>query len=506
MEQNPSVSRQPTAVLVAFYNIKALGVRYLETALTQAGYRVVTVFFKQFNSVCPAKATQQELDLLCDKIQEEGPVFVGLSVMSSMYLETIHAVIEALQKRGLGPIACGGAYASMFPEHFLDRGVPFVVRVDGESPVVKLAEALRLGEDWHGIPSLCYTENGQAVINPIGDMLSDIDGYGLPTVCCPNGCLIDKDVLTPGDPQRSVLSYEVIASRGCPFTCSYCCCINLRRLHPQGIKPVRTRSVQSVIAELIEAKKTCKSIAFVHFYDEIFPNLPGWVDEFVVEYKKHIHLPFTIWSHPKMVDPEVLHKLKKVGLMEVIMGIQSGSPHIRKDVFHRYESNEDIVEATRTIRGAGVFWATYDFMLQHPFESVDDLRQSYDLVKKMQGPFELQLHGLNFLPGTDIIPMAIEAGYFTEEEMDAVMHAPMADQFQVFWKQNNSKESQLWYDLIYLWQFRCFQRRCLRYEQDLLKWEPKILRDYAKAQKLHRLRYYYKKSVVVLKSLLYRLK
>ena len=38
------------------------------------------------------------------------------------------------------------------------------------------------------------------------------------------------------------------------------------------------------------------------------------IPDFVIEYKKHIHLPFTIWSHPKMVDPEILQKLKKIVL------------------------------------------------------------------------------------------------------------------------------------------------------------------------------------------------
>ena len=40
-----------TIVLVGFYNIKALGVRYLESALKKNGWRVVTVFYKNFNSV-----------------------------------------------------------------------------------------------------------------------------------------------------------------------------------------------------------------------------------------------------------------------------------------------------------------------------------------------------------------------------------------------------------------------------------------------------------------------
>ncbi len=494
-----------TVVLVAFYNVKALGVRYLETALRKAGYRVVTIFFKNFNSANPELASKTELKLLCDKIREYSPVLVGLSVMSSMYLEVIDQVVDALQKENIGPISCGGAFVSMFPEYFLDKGVPFVTRLDGEIPLTALADALRTGADWHSIPSLGYREDGKNVLNPIGGMLADVDGYGIPTVSCPDGWFIDKNTITPGDPQRNTLSYEVIASRGCPFTCSYCCCVNLHRLYPKGINGVRTRSVQSVIAELKEAIKACKSIVFIHFYDEIFPNLPGWVDEFVVEYKKHINLPFSIWTHPKMVDLDVMKKLVKVGLVEVIMGIQTGSEHIRRDVFHRYETNEDVLRAVRLIHESGVFWATFDFMLQHPFEEIEDIKASYELAKGMSGKYELQLHGLNFLPGTDIVPMAIEAGYYTEEEMQKIMFAPMSEQFSVFWKQRNSRESQMWYDLIYIWQFPFYRKRCLKYEKDPMAYQKEIERDYAAAQKLTKLRYLYKKSMVVFKRIRQRM-
>ena len=234
-----------------------------------------------------------------------------------------------------------------------------------------------------------------------------MDGYGIPVVNSAGACFIDHDAIVWGDPQRSTRSYEVIASRGCPFTCSYCCCVNLRRRLPRGIPGVRTRSVNSVIDELREARRHCKKIVFVHFYDEIFPNLPGWVDEFAEKYEKYIHLPFTIWSHPKMVELEMLKKLKQVGLTEVIMGIQSGSERVRREVFHRYETQEDILRAISAIQEAGVFWGSFDLMLQHPFETIEDLKESYRLVQKFPGRYELQLHGLNFLPGTDIVDMAI---------------------------------------------------------------------------------------------------
>ncbi len=488
-------------LLVAFYNKKALGVRYLEGALLRAGHEVRVVYYKDFNSLHPSRTTQKELDLLRGEVDTFRPHLVGLSVMSSMYLDTVNAVLDMLRQDAAAPVACGGAFATMFPDYFLDRGAQFVIRSDGEFSMCALAEALAGGTAWEGIPSLCWRRGGETVMNDIGGLLNDIDGYGIPVVNSTNACFIENGTMTEGDPQRDTLSYEVIASRGCPFTCSYCCCCNLRKLLPPGIHGVRTRSVQSVIDELIEAKKQCRRIAFIHFYDEIFPNLPGWVDQFVVEYKKHIGLPFTIWTHPKMVDEEMLKKLVSVGLTEVIMGIQSGSEHIRRDVFHRYETQEDILRATRIIRRSGVFWCSYDFMLQHPFETIDDLKESYWLAKKMTGPYELQLHGLNFLPGTDIVPMAIEAGYFTREEMDAVMYGPMEEQYGAYWRRETSRESELWYRMLYCLQFKSLRRKIERFEQDPAAHGGEIDRLYIRGQKLQRMRYLYKKSRVVLKRM-----
>lgn len=475
---------QNTVVLIAFYNRKALGVRYLETALRNGGYRVKTVFYKDFNSIHPSPTTEKELALLREELRSCQPLLVGLSVMSSMYLDTVYAVMGAVRGAVRAPMVCGGAFATMFPERLLEHGASFVIRSDGERAVCRLADALRGAGPWRDIPSLCYRDGETVVCNEIGDISEDLDEYGLPTVCSPEACFIEHDGLIRGDPQKNTKSYEVIASRGCPFTCSYCCCVNLRRLLPRGVKAVRTRSVRSVIEELKLAKQACRHLAFIHFYDEIFPNQPGWVDEFTAQYRTHIHMPFTIWSHPKMVDPDMLRKLKSVGLVEVIMGIQSGSPHIRKEVFHRYETQEDILKAVQAIRDAGIFWSSFDFMLQHPFETLEDLQATYQLVRQFPSPYELQLHGLNFLPGTDIVPMAVEQGYFTEEEMDGILYAPMEAQFDTYWRRETSRESQLWYQMIYCWQFPSLRAGLTAFEGDPLPHEAEIRRLYEKARRI----------------------
>lgn len=489
-----------TVVLVAFYNVKALGVRYLETALRQAGWNVAAVYFKRFNSRAPSPATAEELALLTELVAREKPVFVGLSVMSSMYLETVEQVIKTLKRAG-ETVVCGGAYASLEPKRLLTLGADYVLRLDGEKPIVALAETLRDGGDPRGLDSLCYLEGGGVKENPIAPLEEDLDVYGRPTVNSPNAWLIDQGRCEPGDPQLDTLGYEVIASRGCPFTCTYCACQNLRRLCPPGSKPIRFRSVDSVMAELEEAKRQCKRLVFVHFYDEIFPNTPGWVEEFAAAYKKRIGLPFSIWTHPKMVNEQMLKTLKDAGLVEVIMGIQSGSPHIRKDIFHRYETNGDVAQATRVIAGSGVFWASYDFMLLHPFETADTMRETYELVKGIPGRYELQMHGLNFLPCTDIVPMAVEGGYVSAEEMEATLYAPMAEQFSTYWHEQGDADSRRWYELTYLWQFPRLRRRCLEWEGAPGEHTGDIDALYEKAQRLEKRRYLRKKAGVVLRRL-----
>lgn len=492
--------KKKTVVLIAFYNVKALGVRYLDSYLKRHGYNVVTIFFKAFNSRGPTPATILELDLLVETIRASGAFIIGLSVMSSMYMDTVNAVLGSVKKCGL-PVVCGGAYATMFPQRMLDAGADFVLRSDGEIAMCALADALHCGRDFKNVPSLCYKKGGKPVFNSVDGVLNDIDGYGIPSVKCEHAYFIENNTVKPGDPQLFAMSYEVIASRGCPFTCSYCCCSNLGRLLPKGTKKVRTRSVQSVIDELLIAKRELKNLVFVHFYDEIFPNLPGWVDEFVSLYDRHIHLPFTIWSHPKMVDGDVLKKLVSVGLCEVICGVQSGSVHIRRDIFHRYETNGEILSSVKKIKRSGVFWASYDFMLNHPFESLDDLKQTFHLVRRFQPPFELQLHGLNFLPGTDIIPLAIENGVLTKEEMDKIVSAPMEEQFAAYWCGADNSEAQIWYRLIFLLQFSLLRKRAVRLSKNIQKNQYAIGKLYRFGMKLLKLRYVYKKARMVLKSL-----
>ena len=154
-------------LLLGFYNTKGLGVRYLERALERAGYQVQLIFYKEFNSRAPAPTTRKELDLLCREVLRKRPLFIGLSVMSSMYLETVDRVLGTLRARCAEiPVVCGGAFASLFPSYFLDKGAEYVVRGDGEIPLVRLADRLRAGEGGRTCPHCAAAGKGRTGVTP----------------------------------------------------------------------------------------------------------------------------------------------------------------------------------------------------------------------------------------------------------------------------------------------------------------------------------------------------
>ncbi|MCR4437142.1 MAG: radical SAM protein [Clostridiales bacterium] len=459
--------KEGAILLISVHNQKALGIRYLERALTKAGFEVSVIYFKGYNSIRPGRATFKELDILRGLIHAIRPRLIGISVMTSLYLETVLAVNRMVRENFSIPILWGGVYASLFPARCLEHA-DFVIRGEGEKAVVELADALYGNKCCHSIQNLAYKQGDAVIINDVRKPVEDLDSLGYPLIGGSNKYFIDNDSLFRGDPQLNSISYELTASRGCPFQCSYCCSPNLHRLYKGKGRYLRFRSVSSVMDELAQAKSTVKNLGFVRFWDEIFPDDETWVNEFSTRYKNEIGLPFEIWGHPLKIKRTVMTSLVKAGLNKVVVGIQSGSQRIRKEIFRRFESQEDILEASRVLSECRVPHVIYDFMLRHPFETPDDLRQTYHLCTRLVPPFRLQLHGLNFLPGSDIVDKAVHMNIMAPGELDRIIDSPAEKQYKMYWGPiNHNILSDFWYSLIYMTQFKAgraaaeyFSKRC----------------------------------------------
>lgn len=495
---------EKSVLLISFHNQKALGVRYLEKALSDADIPVNIVFFKGFNSKNPNGATIEELNILKQTIDKLNPSAIGLSVMTSLYLETVYAVNKLIRDNYDLPIMWGGVYASLFPEKCLQYA-DFVTRGEGEKTILELCDSIFNNKPFENIENLAFKKDDTVIINDVRPLCQDLDEFGYPPIGGDNKYFINNDALYVGDPQLNALSYELTASRGCPFVCSYCCSVNLHRLYKGKGTYVRFRSVNNVMDELNDAKKKIKKLKVIHFWDEIFSDDPRWIDEFIVRYKNEINLPFEIWGHPLKVNKELISKLVSVGLYKVVMGVQSGSPRVRKEIFHRVEKQEDIINASKILSDCKVPQVIYDFMLQHPFETEEDIKETYELCLNLKPPFELQLHGLNFLPGTDIVDMAIEQNILSKDELEKIMYSSMQEQYNYYWAyENRDSKSNFWYSLTFMTQFNFLKPLAKHYanHHNDEKFVKKAIKLRKNLKILTKLNYYQKKSGIVLRALL----
>lgn len=445
-------------VLIGLYNSKALGVRYLSAELKEKGYPVSIIFFKDFNSLNARSPSEQEYELLINKLKELSPDMIGLSVMSSLYLDAAKEMSQRMKAAfPQVPLLWGGVYATLFPKEGLEY-CDYLMRGECDEAIIDMVEALEAKRDPSNIPNLCYRKGDEIVINDLNPLRAGLDELPFPDMGGNDKFHISNDQMTCGDPQITSISYEMSASRGCPFVCSYCSSLNLKRLYKDKGPFVRLRSVTSTMEELKWAKAMMKNLRMVWFWDEIFADDEDWVKEFIVEYKREIGLPFNIWGHPLKVKKETMEMLVSAGLHQVVVGVQHGSPRIRKEIYFRPETDEDLIRMSRILSEAKVPEVIYDLILDSPFETVKDLEDTYHLCMKLHKPFHLQLHGLHFLPGTDIEQVAVNQGVLTWEDLKKMQSRSIEEQYRSFlwWTHTGSKEDReraYWKNMIHLTQF-----------------------------------------------------
>ncbi|MCL2527793.1 MAG: B12-binding domain-containing radical SAM protein [Defluviitaleaceae bacterium] len=467
-------------LFIGLYDTNLLGIRYLSSTLKSHGYTSNLIFLKTFNSYNVDEPTPTEYELLYKTIKELNPSYIGISIMCSFYLNVVQNLVDKIREITQVPILIGGAYATLFPEECL-KLADVVFRGESEETIVEFTDALHLGQQYSHIDGIATNTQSGPKLNPIRPLIQDLDRLPHPDFGGENMYYINNDKVLRGDPEASSHRYELTTSRGCPNRCSYCSNSSIRDLYAGKGPFIRQRSVEDVMTEIAAVKKRNSGLQLLRFWDEIFPWNKEWIAKFAEAYKSQIGLPFEIWGHPRLSANAGIKDLVRAGLSKIVIGVQSGCPKIRKEIYTRSEKQEEILNCSKILSEAKVPMVVYDFILGHPFETEEDLKETLALCRSLSKPFTLQLHGLSFLPGTPIEEIAVSKGVKTWEEIKEEQSRPLREQYHsmAWWRQGhgaNSNEKVYWYTLIYLTQFPRGEgiiRRALKNEK--LKENPRRL-------------------------------
>ncbi len=404
--------------LVCVHGTHWMASRYVHALVASAGYDTHTVFFREtFEQVMQARP--HEIRTAAQTLADLKPDVVGFNVTSMGYLECVKILAELRRLLPDVPVIWGGTHASLKYKQCLteNKDVDFLCRGEGDVAFIELLEGLRLGTPTDKISNIYVNQPEGYIENAPRPLVQDLDPLPQNDYTDHNKhYIIQNKVYHENNPiPFQQHTYYINTARGCPFRCTFCGNSALANKELGKGRYLRRRSVRSVIDEIKEAQARYPDLDFVYFWDDVFTAYPKWVLEFCDVYEREIGLPFFCYTHPEMITEKLMSAMVRAGLKKVTMGIESGSYRIRSQYMARFETDENIIKASKIQAGRGVD-LSYDFILS-AFETEEDKRKGLELCLQLEKNFKAQMHTMTYYPGYPITVKALQEGLIQEGDV-----------------------------------------------------------------------------------------
>lgn len=302
------------------------------------------------------------------------------------------------------PTICGGVHTSLYPEEIISfDGIDMVCRGEGEYPMLDLANDPGRTD----IKNTWVKKKGEIIRNPLRPLITSLDDLPYP----------DYDLF---DPQQILKDrngdFAILASRGCPFNCSYCCNHALQKVYEGKGKYLRMQSVDYILGNIasLTAQYPIKHLTFA---DDVFGLSREWALEFCEKYPEKFNLEFECNVRSDMVNDELLTNLKKAHCTKIDMGVEVGNEKLRTEILHRKMTNEQIINAFDSARKFGIKTLAYN-MIGLPYETPDMICETINLNKRL-APSQVAVFFFYPYPGTELYEVCKKEGFLSARHAES---------------------------------------------------------------------------------------
>jgi len=366
-----------------------LGLSVLAATLERGGHRAAIVDAR-FHDLDPGTACLQAL--------ADDPRVVGVSLISMEAVDWTRRFANALRAAGSTVhLVLGGYFPTLQPERALQL-VPqadSVVLGEGEVTLLELVRALEAGTDWRTLTGLALRSGGGVTRMPRRPLVTDLDALPWPRHDLVEGMDEGFEVLIEG-------------SRGCSAYCTFCAVGPF--MGPEGRRRWRARSPGSVVAEMAAIRARNPRLRRFRFVDPDFLGAPdgeerarelaAWIRE------KLPGLQISVECRATSIQNEALFRdLKEAGLIDVYVGVESGSQRIL-DLMNKRTTVAENLRAIALLQRMGIGY-TYGFMMFTPWTTEEDLRANVAFLRTIgRVQFDKLFHEMDLIPATPALGMA----------------------------------------------------------------------------------------------------
>lgn len=305
-----------------------LGILYLSAVLKQAGHEVDVI-----DLTGGGELPEIEADV------------VGISATTPQFPEAVKILSQIKEERRSQWVIAGGPHATVDPDSSLKAGFNQVVKGEGEQAIIEVAEG-----NTEKIIEMPPIDNLDIIPFPDRDSI-DLDSYHY---------YLDGARTT-----------SMMTSRGCSFNCAFCC-----KTWP---RQVRFRSKENVLAEA----RAIRDMGYdgVMMYDDelLFRKERDWGIFYGFE---RIGLLYRCFTRADLLDEESAQIMASTGCKEVLIGCESGSNKILKNI-HKGTTREQNIRAIHLLRKYSI-QAKAALIMGLPGESWDTIRETESFVEEAQ--------------------------------------------------------------------------------------------------------------------------
>lgn len=391
--------------------VPPLGLGYLSSSLRSAGFD---------NMIVDCLAKGYTFDDFAKIIRGELPDIVGFQVYSQD-VRAVNQSIDIAKKikpqiltivGGPHPSGVGKEVYSHIPKaDFAFQGeaelsLPQLIKVVEQGKNADLVDSGRI----EPIPGLIWRREGRIYANPPVfvdklDLLEfpdweQINPSGYPHA--PQGIIFKSLPVAP-----------IIATRGCPFPCTFCAG------HTVSGSKIRKRSIENIISE-IKVLAGNYNVKEVHILDDNFSFDKDYIKNFCLALlDSGIKIS---WCCPNglrldTLTEEIVRLMKKSGCYYISVGIESGS-NLVLSAMRKQLNIEQIIKQIRMIKGASMDVNGF-FIVGYPGESEKDIFRTIDFAKSLPLT-RAAFYNFLPLPGTQIYKELSERNELERIEWDNI--------------------------------------------------------------------------------------